>query len=241
MSEERVEISTVQVQFSKAIIDRMKAHKITVDVMGTVYLILLALFEEKYDLLDVLDDDSKERRAGVLYRQLVLRGLLEPTTPVDDTFYRLTAKGNELVTFFKEQCKDQLPKNSEVHAEDLVTIVETEREDVEKWIGQYVNLFPLNNAEGRMLRTHEVTAGSKMKLFVKRYKYSKDVILAATELYLKEQEHNDSTHKYTKNSSNFIQKYGTGIESELASWCKRYLDTKNEPETRFDSSILDMA
>ena len=240
MSEVDKSVGTIQIQFSKSIIDRLRAIRIPIDIMGTVYLVLLALFEEKYELLDVLDDDNKEKKAAVLYRQLVLRGLIELAPPEHESVYRLTPMGNELVTFFKEQVKDQLPKNIEVKAEQLVTIATTEKDDIALWISEYVDLFPIKNGENRQLRMHELTAEGKMCQFIKRYKYAKDTILAATALYIREQDMNDPGHKYTKNSNNFIQKYGTGIESELASWCKRYLETEHEPEG-FDSRILDMA
>lgn len=242
MSSEEREVSTVQVQFSRPIIDRLRGLRVPVDIMGSVYLVLLALFEEKYDLLDVIDDDNKEKRAGVLYRQLVLRGLLEATTADAPMHYQLTAKGNELVTFFKEQCKGQLPKDVEVHAENLVTIAETEKDTIGSWITEYTDIFPIKNGEGRLVRMHEATAESKMKQFIKKYKYARDIILAATRMYISEQEQKDPSHKYTKNSNNFIHKYGDGIESELASWCKMYLDKVNNPHDEgFDSRILDMA
>lgn len=241
MSDEKDSVSTIQMQFGKPIIDRLKGYRIPVDTQGTVCLVLMAIFEEKYDLLDVLDDSNKERRAGVLYRQLVLRGLLEPTEPGEKSIYRLTAKGNEFVTFLKEQCKEQFPKNREIAAENVMGIAEMEQNEVDKWIIDYVNLFPMKNAEGRMLRMHEVPAAQKMRPFIKRYKYDKNTILGATALYIYEQERNDPSHKYTKNSTNFVQKYGTGIESELASWCKRYLEYANEPADGFDLRTLDMA
>lgn len=241
MSEERKVTNVIQLEFCKPIIERLKTHRIYIDTMGSMVMIMLALFEEKYDLLDIIDDSNKEKRAGILYRQLMLRGLLEKSKDEDASHYRLTPQGIELVTFFKEQWKDQ-PKHVEVKAEDLVPIAKTERMDIDAWISTYVNLFPIKNAEGRNLRMHEVPVAKKMEGFIKRYKYAKEVILEATKLYLKEQNTNDPTHKYTKNSQNFIQKYGDGIESELASWCKRYLDSANEPkETGFDSRILDMA
>ena len=251
VSEENSVGTFLQVQFNKAIINKLvNEHHIPMDILGTVCFILIALDENKIDLLDCLDDNNKTRKAALLYRQLMFRGLLEFTTPDDNSFYRLSLKGKELVVFLKKEFSEEIlstvksipsKKAVEVHAEDLEELSETESEDVSSWIVDYVNLFPIKNSDNRMLRMHELTALGKMRLFIRRYKYTKDTILSATELYIKMQELNDSTHKYTKNSTNFIQKYGTGIESELASWCKRFLEGEFEDNntTNFNTSILD--
>mgnify|MGYP003401057156 FL=1 len=61
-----------------------------------------------------------------------------------------------------------------------------------------------------------------MRQFMKDYPYSKELIIEATKLYLKEQESKD--HAYTVMAQHFISKQDSGPglvkRSQLAAWCE---------------------
>lgn len=90
------------------------------------------------------------------------------------------------------------------------------------WVPEWVRLFPIRNREGNMLRTDAKSAVNKMRQFMKDYPYSKELIIEATKLYLKEQESKD--HAYTVMAQHFISKQDSGPglvkRSQLAAWCE---------------------
>ncbi len=227
----------VQIEINDSVIDRMKKENIVMDLMGTTMLILKALFEDKPELLDHADDSNKERRMNVLYMQLTRRGLLERDAE-SVCHYKLTPRGNELITYLMEQ------QVTEIKAEGLVPISEIELESCEGWIHEYVSIFPDVPDGERPIRMHVHTAINKMNAFIKRFKYTKETILAATRAYIDYQEQDGEGHKYTINSNNFISKNPSryaNYESALATWCQRWLDTqRGDRPQQFDTRGLEM-
>lgn len=107
--------------------------------------------------------------------------------------------------------------------EDRITKLEKGKEEIEiTWIDEFINLFPaVRGGGGKPLRSNRLDCQTKMKKFIKLYKYPKDVILAATKSYINNQ---DEEFKYTKTSSYFIDKMGQG--SALADCCQEYVNNK---------------
>lgn len=232
MSEE----TSLNIKFNKEVIDRVKQSNIQLDLMGTVLFVLVGLSEDRLDLLEYADDSNKQRRMIVLYRQLEHRGLLERTT-VGKSLYRLTPKGEELVSHVKQQCDEDIVFTF-VHTEEEPTQAEAAdaSDPIRDWIEQWVNIFPDNNGEGRRLRTHPAHLVAKMRKFIEKYKFDKDTILKATKSYISTQEQGNDGHKYTRTANYFINKgMGSTYTSDLADWCQRVVDGTAEtagPDTR---------
>ncbi len=231
----------VQIEINEAIINSIRKENIPMDMMGTVLLVLVALYEGKIKLLDHADDTNKERKMHVLYRQLDRKGLLEQAIGTN-LHYRLTERGTELVEYIRSQYSS--PDENTIKAEQLVSIAEVELESCEAWIDDYINLFPDLDKDRRMIRMHPHTAINKMNAFIKKFKYDKETILNATKMYL-DQEKDNENYKYTKNSNNFISMNPSNYsnyESVLAAWCQRYLDEKKSGRSsqRLDTSFMDI-
>lgn len=224
----------LNIPINKEVIDKFKQSNIQVDLMGTVAFVLFGLFEGKLKLLDHADDANKERRMIVLYRQLEHRGLIEKDV-ANKSLYKLTSKGNEHVTFIKEQCDEEVKSELE-----LDTSTPIAQDPVGGWISEWMAIFPDNNGDGRPLKTHPLNLSLKMKKFIDKYGFDKDTILKATKAYIDAQARSVDGHKYTRTANYFIAKgMGSTYTSDLADWCQRVVDGDFDdlpPDTR----ILDM-
>lgn len=91
-------------------------------------------------------------------------------------------------------------------------------ENVKNWIETWLLLYPPDIKYGReSLRSKPQDCVSKMQKFVKTYpQYTKDVIFAATNMYL--QERARENWAYTKYARYFIDKQGA--PSLLAKYCE---------------------
>lgn len=211
----------ITLNFNEEIIDRLKKHGLNVDYMGSALLILFALYEKKYKLLDKFDDSNKERRAIILYRQLERREMLSSST--GDYLYTITPKGASIVEYIKGQYKE------EVVTEDLVE----KSEDLE-WVKSYIELFP------KHLRDNSKDVENRMSQFLLAHPYSKDTILAATGWYLQNQV-NENAEQYIMRSIYLIYK-GAGANkfSRLASECENYIEFRKKQATDYDTSHMDI-
>lgn len=234
--------STQQIEINQLVIDRMKQEKIMTDHLGTVLFVLFCLFEGKTDLLDYADDSNKERRMHFLYMNLNRRDLIQKPDGEDDKIWVLTPRGNELVTYLREQGG----KKVKLKAEVLQPLAEIEMAtlDCAGWIDSYVNMFPIVGKGERPLRVHPDTCINKMNAFLKKYKYSEETILAATKMYIDDQDARQEKYEYTSRADNFISKYTEGhsnYSSPLSAWCKAYLDADSPDQAAgLDTKILDM-
>lgn len=65
----------------------------------------------------------------------------------------------------------------------------------------------------------------KMHKFLEKYDYTKEEILAATDMYIDSMKRSNSI-KFIRNSGYFISKVIDGVQqSDLASWCEEYRNT----------------
>jgi hypothetical protein len=216
----------------------------------------MALYEEEYELLDSFDDRNKQRRVMVLYQTMHRKDLIEPEDD-ENTIYRLTERGIDLVKFLKSL--DDTDRNEQetlgssraisgsvkqVTREGIssgVQIIKTESttEDVSTWIQSWIEIFPSTKIEGRYLRTNKHECADRMRWFLKEYEFDKETIFKATKAYIKSQESSQDGHRFTRNSSYFIFKGRTKHDrtSDLATWCQRVLEEGFEEKETFNRDI----
>lgn len=213
-------IETIQIHFDRIVIAKLRELGLTLDYLGSALFIIFALYEEKYQLLDEFDDKNKERRAIVLYRQLERKGFLISTPDHEKTLYKLTDKALEVVKYIEEKFANK------IHSTELKQVFDTEA--IKSWISDYINIFPPE------FRDSEKDVEPRLENFIKYYGFNKDIILGATKMYIKHQENSETGHKFTRRSVYFVVKQRV---SDLAAWCKKYIDNK-EKDT--DPSIYDI-
>lgn len=200
----------IKLDVSKEVLDNLKADNIPMNLAGSVLLILMALYHDNYNFLEYLDDKDKEKQIMLLYVLLLRKGYIEqtPESEMEEALYRLTKKGEGFIRY--------------AEATSLV-IQNTDENDIVEWIKDYNSLFPEPIRGQRNLRGNEESCALRMKWFLKKYKYTKDHILAATEEYLNSQAASEDGHKYTVTSDYFIKKgNGTDCTSRLAQACEAY-------------------
>lgn len=146
---------------------------------------------------------------------------LVQTEDTESTIYELTEKGIDLIKFVESHLGKSV-KN--IRIEPMPLKAEVEEQTVESWIEEYINVFPKGKHNGRYLRTDDCL--DRMKWFVSANKYSKDIILAATKAYIKDESEKPDDYKYTHNASYFILKGRLKSErtSTLATWCRIVTD-----------------
>lgn len=103
------------------------------------------------------------------------------------------------------------------------------KEEVLGWIDSWLKLFPRGiKSGGKLLRSDAKGCLKKMITFRKDYpEYTPDIILKATEKYLKERA--EEGYSYAKCATYFIHKEKEG--SELAGLCSEIIDVGDVGET----------
>lgn len=214
-------LESIQVNVHLNILEKCKQKGITVDIMGSVLLVLSALYLEKYDILDAFDDGNKEKRALLIYQTLLRKGLIEETDATDKVIYQLTKDGLSFIENVKQELEQ--PKEKKETTEQT-------KDDIESWIKEWIHLFPESKVNGRYLRSNSKECLEKMKWFIKTYGFDKTVIFEATRQYLFTQEQSASGHAFTRNSTYFISKNQgrsqSDKSSDLATWCELIINQK---------------
>lgn len=240
------QMSNVSIQINEQIIERYTSQGLSLEFLGSVLFILIALYEEKFELLDSFDDRNKQRRVMLLYQMLHRKEFLEQGE--DDSIYTLTERGVEFVNFIKSFDETDSKSNrgssegfdssqrgnsgSEQESSGAGGTKAEDSREVAEWIEEWIKLFPPQKIDGRYLRTNKHDCADRMRWFIKQYGYGKDIIFRATKLYLDSQEASSDGHKFSRNSSYFIFKGRTKAErsSDLATWCTRVENGEEERE-----------
>lgn len=200
----------IKLDVSKEILDNLKKENIPMNLAGSILLILMALFHDNYQFLEYLDSKDKDKQTMLLYVLLLRKGYIEEVAEneMEEALYKLTKKGENFIKY--------------AEATSLI-IQNTDESDLEVWIKDYNGLFPEPIRGQRNLRGNEQSCLSRMEWFLKKYKYTKDHILASTEEYLNSQAASEDGHKFTVTSDYFIKK-GNGVDctSRLAQACEAY-------------------
>lgn len=217
----------LNITIHKNAVERYKELSLPIEYMGSVFIILVSLYKEQYDLLDIYDSGNTDKNVLLIYQCLHRRGFLEKDEQDDEeTIYRITELGVEFTLQLLDESERELIPPKELEEK----IVKVEVEDVNSWIGDWISIFPKGNVHGRYLRNTETECADRMRWFMKNYEYGKDVIMSATRAYIKFQANSQSGHAYTRSSSYFIFKGRSKNDrtSDLANWCERYINGELE-------------
>lgn len=107
------------------------------------------------------------------------------------------------------------------------------KEDVDGWIKEWRELWPKGvTSGGYPVRSDLPGITKKMKAFLRKTNYSKEEIILATKLYLKERYENNWS--YMKLAGYFIEKDG---ESILSSFCDRIRDGEQVEDDPFVTKV----
>ena len=102
------------------------------------------------------------------------------------------------------------------------------------WIKEYMVKFSAKNLGVTAKTTDLATVQTKMTKFIQKYKYTKEEILGATDLYIDTLRRKGSLN-YVRECGYFISKRIDGIDqSDLANWCQQFKDNGNQ-STNYNS------
>lgn len=225
------------IQFNEDILKKVKGLNFQADQIGSVLLVLFGLYENRADLLDVLDDFNLQRRMLLLYKEMEGRGLLEQNLEKDETHFVLSGKGIETVEFLKGQFE---AIKEDVSADKIAVFGVEELKDelsAAGWIDEWLDIFPRGvRSGGRLLRGDKQSCLRKMDVFLKEYSYTKEIILEATRRYIKAKE--EEGFQYTRCAIYFIYRVERSRAdriSDLASWCQQVDEDKTNPKSEEDN------
>ena len=226
----------IHLEINAAIIKKMNKYNITNDVLGSVLFILIGLYEGKIELLDELDDFTRKKRIVLLYRMLERLNLIELSDEDEMSLYCLTTEGVELVEFVKKEFihTNHTSLTTEVVIKEKLELAE---DAPEKWIEEWINLFP-QRKHARTFRSHPKDVLPRMKEFIEKHKYTKEVIFEATKAYLREQEE-ENDHRFTIESHYFIKKgKGEDANSKLSAVCYEWVN--KDPAEEINNNFRDL-
>jgi hypothetical protein len=112
-------------------------------------------------------------------------------------------------------------------------------EDFAQKIEEYINIFPNKKlSSGRYARTNPKNLESAFKWFFDTYNYSWELILEATEKYVKDYEIRN--YDYMRTSQYFIRKQAIdkSFESELANYCELLKTNPDMDQVYFKEDIV---
>jgi hypothetical protein len=242
-------MDNLEIQFNSNIIKKIKSLNFQVDQIGSVLFTLFALYEGRLDLLDEFDDYNKQRRAFILYTELEMRDLVDRdySAEADSPHFSLSKDGIELVEYIKgEFAITQQQVTSEMVAVAGVTpeSLNVDPNDPINWIDEWIDIFPRGvKSGGRLLRGDKNSCMRKMRVFVKEYSFSKDIIMSATKAYIESKKADN--FNYTRCAVYFIYRIeGNSIHSkisDLATWCEQEVHESTEPRRNSESNLEFMA
>ncbi len=237
----------MNINIDKEIINRYKAEGLSIEYIGTVFLILSLLKEQDLITLDSMDDENKTKRMMLLYQYLNRKKLIDIAHEGSKQEYSLTNKGYDMASW--TQTSSAIPsvttsiaspsiKSLPVKAPLNVTL---EVLDVKNWINEWYQIFPAGKPAGRFLRSeaHAGDCRERMEWFIKEYGYDKNTIMLATKAYINHQENCPDGHTYTRGSNYFIvkDKLKKDRTSDLAIWCRRILNGEIKNDVYIERDI----
>lgn len=193
--------------------DYLKVYK-EADLTHTSFLLLVLMWEKNNDFLQFVYENN-----FLLYQNAVKileeKGYIKQHgAKVED--YTMRKTGEELFGYLGKKKK-------------------IDQTDINKWIEQWRNLFPVgSNGGGYRYRGNRLEVLKKMTKFMSIYPYTREEIFEATENYVKR--FAVRGYNYMQQAHYFIEKRDSG--SNLASECEALKEQTNKTEVGYGGEII---
>lgn len=182
----------------------------------------------KTDLLNTFLSDKNNDQKIAFMQSLIRKGLMVVNNIENFSWdnYTLTVVGykvyEDCITYVSENTVEIINQSSNtipgvVQTFNTVIDDSLNQNSFDQLVSEFVALFPDNtrNMSGEKLKSHPADIKKKMKDFIKKYGYEKEVILNATRRYLEKQSRQG--YAYCNQAHYFISKDGV---SKLAAECE---------------------
>lgn len=113
---------------------------------------------------------------------------------------------------------------------------------MQEHIETYRKLFPQGSISGRTYRNSVRELIPRFQWFFKHNKYSWEVILEATERYIRTKKQTDGHYNFVRTSAYFVRKTDAGRcdISELANWCEVITTEREDPDSVQNDDFRDL-
>lgn len=106
-------------------------------------------------------------------------------------------------------------------------------------IKQWREIFPNKlGGHGKPLRGSPKNIENNFRWFFENHDYDWDVVMKATDFYIRQQEVKDSNHKYTRQAHYFIRKSDGVVQSDLANYCELVLSGGDQETPKFKTKVV---
>lgn len=185
--------------------------------------------------LFVLQSCKEKRDYGTYIPSVKLElGRLKDKEWIDEKF-NVTPAGEELLSKIDSlfQIGTTLlidhDDNQDSSPAPAATASKVDKTVLQEQVDTYRKLFPAGTINGRTYRNSVRELVPRFQWFFKHHKYSWDVILEATERYIRTKKQQDGHYSFVRTSAYFVRKTDAGRcdISELANWCE-VVETERE-------------
>lgn len=208
------------IKVDRELLTYLSEKKMRVDEL----LVIMCFGLGKLEMLKVFLSGRTGDQCTAFMQALERKGLMAKIAPNVEDFdwdnYKVTEEGNVVY----EDCLCSISERDIQEMEamlisspEVCIIATTEEEQLGTLVREFLALWPegTRNVNGDKLKSNAIDVGKKMTSFVKKYKFSKETILRATESYLYRQRAQGYT--YCSQAHYFISKENI---SKLASECE---------------------
>ena len=182
--------------------------------------------------LFVLQSCKDKRDYGTYIPSVKLElGRLRDKELIDEKFH-LTPAGESLLQTIDSLFQigtTVLVENDQPDPASAATAAKVDKTVLQEQIDTYRKLFPAGTINGRTYRNSVRELVPRFQWFFKHHKYSWDIILEATERYIRTKKQQDGHYSFVRTSAYFVRKTDAGRcdISELANWCE-VVETERE-------------
>jgi len=197
--------------------------------------IVYCIENEEKDLLNAYIGNRNINQSIALFQRFERKLLIERIGNIENFSvdnYITTEFGAALLL----ECMIHINNLDVIISESIDKIVtESEVDDLDRLVKKFLELYPKGrNRAGETLKSNEVDTKNKLKGFLKKYKYSEDIILKATKNYIEQQRR--TGFEYCSAAHYFISKMGFG--SKLASECENIVNGNSESISSFSDQLM---
>lgn len=224
ISSTEVERNDFNIDIPRVLLGYLGKYDYTIDDLVMVYLLHTNRKKHIVFYLAGRNDLQKTVLFSKFERKFLVEKLIK-SEEFDLDNYKLTQTGIDLLN----NCRNYFSTISEIV--DVMNSPMTNG-DFEELVQNFIEIFPekTRNGGNEVLRSNKLDVSKKMRQFISKYDFSKEVILGATRKYINIQSR--TRYQYCSGAHYFIMKDGN---SKLANECQAYLEGDKDEGDEFSS------
>lgn len=224
------------IKVDKELSSYLNKRKIRFDELVVIVCFSLGKLDLLKDYLHGKNPDQHTAYLQSLERKMLLKKIT-PLVDFDWDNYELTDAADEIF----DECVNSITEGDltaileDMGVNPLAKEVVSKEVSEDDFLESFITLFPegVRNSSGEYLRTNKTDIATKMRSFLKRYKYDMPTVLGATRKYLNKQAVNN--YAYCNAAHYFISKSGI---SKLATECESLIRDGREDGSDWSQNLM---